>query len=81
MKTNTRKRGVKMAWRPNEQFIEAVLDNTVSGKVIGWMRFTGIKEKVIFDLEGNFHRDIRGARVRLRGDGESANIEEPERYM
>ncbi len=70
-----------MAWRPNEQFIEGVLDNTVPGKVTGWMRFAGIKEKVVFDLEGNFHRDIRGAKVRLRGDGESANTEESAKYM
>ncbi|MDD5135553.1 MAG: DUF2958 domain-containing protein [Phycisphaerae bacterium] len=70
-----------MAWRPNEQFIEGILDNTVPGKVTGWMRFTGIKDKVIFDLEGDFHRDIRGAKVRLRGDGESANAEESARYM
>lgn len=70
-----------MAWRPYEQFIEGVLDNTVPGKVTGWMRFTGLKEKVIFDLDGDFHRDIRGAKVRLRGDGESANTEESSEYM
>ena len=70
-----------MAWRPYEQFIEGILDNTVPGKVTGWMRFAGIKEKVVFDLEGDFHRDIRGAKVRLSGDGESANIEESEKYM
>lgn len=57
-----------MAWRPNEQFIEGVLDNTVPGKVTGWMRFAGMDEKVIFDLQGNFHRDIRGARIKLTGD-------------
>ena len=70
-----------MAWRPNEQFIEGVLDNTVPGKVTGWMKFAGMSDKVIFDLEGDFHRDIRGAKVRLRGDGESANAEEAEKYM
>lgn len=70
-----------MAWRPNGQFIEGVLDNTVQGKVTGWMRFAGINEKVIFDLKGNFHRDIRGAKVRLRGDEESANTEEAAKYM
>jgi len=57
-----------MAWRPNDQFIEGVLDNTVPGKVTGWMRFAGIDEKVIFNLEGNFHRDIRGAKIKLTGD-------------
>src|SRR4030066_1595081 len=70
-----------MAWRPNEQFIEGVLDNTVPGKVTGWMRFAGMNEKVVFDLEGNFHRDIRGAKVRLHGDGASANAEEAAKYM
>lgn len=57
-----------MAWRPNEQLIEGVLDNTVPGKVTGWMRFAGMNEKVTFDLEGNFHRDIRGAKIRFTGD-------------
>ena len=70
-----------MAWRPNEQFIEGVLDNTVPGKVTGWMRFAGMDERVVFDLEGNFHRDIRGAKVRLRGDGESADRSKAEKYM
>ena len=70
-----------MAWRPNEQFIEGVLDNTVPGKVTGWMRFAGMNDKVVFDLEGDFHRDIRGAKVRLRGDGESANTEESAKYL
>lgn len=70
-----------MAWRPNEQFIEGVLDNTVPGKVSGWMRFAGMKENIVFDLEGDFHRDIRGAKVRLRGDGESVNPEESAKYM
>jgi len=70
-----------MAWRPTEYLIEACLDNSVPNKVTGWMKFAGMKEKVVFDLEGNFHRDIRGAKVRLRGDGESANAEEAEKYM
>ena len=70
-----------MAWRTSEQFIEGVLDNTVPGKVTGWMQFSGMKEKVVFDLEGNFHRDIRGAKVRLRGDGESADNIIAEKYM
>ena len=70
-----------MAWRPTEYLIEGELDNRNPGKVTGWMKFAGIKEKVTFNLEGNFHRDIRGAKVRLRGDGESANFEEAEKYM
>ena len=70
-----------MAWRPNEQFIEGVLDNTVPGKVTGWMRFAGMNDKVIFDLAGDFHRDIRGAKVKLYGDGDAADLEESSGYM
>ena len=70
-----------MAWRPNKQFIEGVLDNTVPGKVTGWMKFAGMDEKVVFDLEGNFHRDIRGAKVRLRDNGESADAVQAAKYM
>jgi len=56
-----------MAWRPTEYLIEGELDNTKAGKVTGWMRFTGIKGKVIFDLQGDFHRDIRGGRIHFKG--------------
>lgn len=58
-----------MAWRPTEYLIEGELDNTNPGKVTGWMRFSGLKDKVTFDLEGNFHRDIRGAKIHFTGDG------------
>lgn len=57
-----------MAWRPYDQLIEGELDNTVRGKVTGWMRFIGLNEKITFDLNGDFHRDIRGAKVRLIGN-------------
>ena len=70
-----------MAWRPYDQLIEGILDNTVSGKVTGWMLFAGMKDKVMFDLEGNFHRDIRGAKVRLWGDGEIINSQQAFAYM
>ena len=58
-----------MAWRPTEHLIDGELDNTTPGQVTGWMRFAGMNEKVTFDLKGNFHRDIRGAKIRLTGDG------------
>ena len=57
-----------MAWRPTQYLIEGTLDNSVPNKVTGWMSFAGIKEKVTFDLEGNFHRDIRGAKIHFTGD-------------
>ena len=57
-----------MAWRPTQYLIEGELDNTYPGKVTGWMKFAGVKDKVTFDLEGNFHRDIRGAKICFTGD-------------
>jgi hypothetical protein len=59
---------ITMAWRPNVYFIEGELDNTLLGKITGWMQFAGMTEKVLFDLEGDFHRDIRGAKIHLQGD-------------
>lgn len=69
-----------MAWRPTQYLLEGELDNTNPGKVTGWMKFAGFKERVIFDLKGNFHRDIRGAKIRLTGDGQ-ANDSEAVPYM
>ena len=57
-----------MAFRPTRFLIEGELDNTHPGKVTGWMKFAGLKEKMTFDLEGNFHRDIRGAKIHFTGD-------------
>lgn len=59
-----------MAWRPTQHLLDGELDNTVPGKVTGWMRFAGLKDTVTFDLDGAFHRDIRGATIRLRGAGD-----------
>ncbi len=58
-----------MAWRPTRYLLEGELDNTTLGKVTGWMRFAGVQNKVTFNLKGDFHRDIRGAKIRFRGDG------------
>jgi hypothetical protein len=54
-----------MAWRPHENLIEGELDNRTPGRVTGWLRFVGLDERVTFDLEGDFHRDIRGTLIRL----------------
>jgi len=59
---------IKMAFRPTRFLIEGTLDNSVPNKVTGWMKFAGMKEKMTFDLEGNFHRDIRGAKIHFTGD-------------
>jgi len=69
-----------MAWRPSQYLIDGELDNTTPGKVTGWMQFAGMQSKVTFDLKGNFHRDIRGAKVRLTGDGQ-ADDPEAAQYM
>jgi len=70
-----------MAWRPTEQLIVGELDNTVQGKVTGWMQFAGMKEKMMFNLEGNFHKDIRGAKIRLRGEGDLFDVQKATEYM
>ena len=57
-----------MAWRPTYLLIEGQLDNTVRGKDTGFMKFYGLDEPVKFNLNGNFHRDIRGAKIRFCSD-------------
>jgi hypothetical protein len=69
-----------MAWRPHRYIIEGALDNTQSGKVIGWMRFKGIKARVTLDLDGNFHRDIRGAKIHFKSIPEGTE-QEAAKYM
>ncbi len=71
-----------MAWRPTNCLQEGELDNSCPNKVTGWMEFAGLKEKVTFDLEGNFHRDIRGAKIHFTGDAYEGDFpEEAEKYM
>jgi hypothetical protein len=57
-----------MAIRISAYLIEGELDNTHLGKVSGWMQFAGMSEKMTFDLKGEFHRDIRGAKIHFTGD-------------
>jgi len=70
-----------MAWRLSDYLVDGILDNSVRERVTGWLKFAGMKERVVFDLKGDFHRDIRGSKVRIHGDGESANIQEASEYM
>ena len=58
-----------MAWRPTEYLLKGELDNTTPGKVTGRMRFAGMDRQVTFNLAGDFHRDIRGAKIHFTGDG------------
>ena len=67
-----------MAWRPYSNLIDGELDNRVPGKVTGWMRFIRQGKqnlKVVFDLTGDFHEDIRGKLIRL------SNAEPSDKYQ
>jgi hypothetical protein len=66
---------IKMAWRPTQYLLNGELDNTTPGKVTGWMKFAGMKNRVTFDLKGDFHRDIRGTRILLTGNGQEKDTE------
>ena len=70
-----------MAWRPHDLLIKGMLDNTVPGKVTGWMRFRGLTEQVTFDLDGDFHRDIRGCVIKLTGEPPIPEVGHTEDYM
>lgn len=57
-----------MAWRPYGNLIDGELDNSVPGKVTGWIRFFRQGKDpltVTLDLAGDFHDDIRGKVIRL----------------
>lgn len=57
-----------MAFRPYENLIAGELDNTVPGKVTGWLDFyrhARAPLRVTLDLAGDCHRDLRGRRFRV----------------
>src|SRR6266851_7941393 len=60
-----------MAWRPNEDLIDGELSNRAPGKVTGWMRFFRRRRqplRVVVDLEGDFHEDIRGSDIVFKNE-------------
>jgi len=65
-----------MAWRPTRYLIEGFLDNSKHGKVTGWMGFVGVNGRVKFDLRGDFHRDIRGAKIYFWGNARDGKPDE-----
>ena len=69
-----------MAWRPKDNLIEGMLDNTVPGKVTGWLKFLGMRKIVRLDLAGDFHEDIRGKKLRLSNQKPSHRLGRPD-YM
>lgn len=73
-----------MAWRPYENLIDGDLDNRTPGKVTGWIRFFRngkVPLRVTFDLEGDFHEDIRGAVIRLSNPNPSDRYLDGGTYM
>jgi len=68
-----------MAWRPHAYLMEGELDNTVLGRVTGWLRFVGMAEPVRLDLIGDMHRDVRGTKIHLTG--RAVDDEANRRYM
>jgi hypothetical protein len=69
------------AWRPHKNVIEGLLDNTTPGRVTGWMRFVGVDEPVTFALTGDFHRDIRGAKIQISNPHPCKLTEDLKVYM
>jgi hypothetical protein len=70
------------AWRRYENLIDGELDNRIPAKVTGWIRFfcRGNEPlKVTFDLEGDFHEDIRGKVIRLSNPNPSDKNESLDR--
>lgn len=73
-----------MAWRPYENLIDGELDNRTPGKITGWMRFFRNEQpplRVTFDLEGDFHEDIRGTVIRLSNPNPSDRKRDGGTYM
>ena len=73
-----------MAWRPYENLIDGELDNRTPGKVTGWIRFFRNEQpplRVTFDLEGDFHEDIRGTVIRLSNPNPSDRNSDGGTYM
>src|ERR1051326_7229857 len=71
-----------MAWRPYQNVIAGEMDNRIPGKVTGWMQFfrRGMEPlQVSFDLNGDFHDDIRGKLIRIHNDSPSDRAKEMDR--
>lgn len=65
-----------MAWRIHKSVICGEIDNRIRGRVTGWLRFQGLNDRVLLDLEGNCHRDIAGCKIAFRNpSSEIGNLE------
>ncbi len=60
-----------MAFRPDSNLIEGMLDNSHPGRVTGWVDFYRVRRTPLhcrIDLEGDFHDQIRGRVVQFWND-------------
>lgn len=48
---------------------------------MGTLRFAGLNKLVQLDLTGDFHREIRGAKITLKGPGAKRDPQEAKVYM
>ena len=69
-----------MTWPIMRYLRYGELDNTTPGKVTGWMDLYGMR-KVTFDLRGDFHRDIRGTKIRFSGSGSPSGSQRARRHI
>jgi hypothetical protein len=70
-----------MVWKLNEQLFGGELSNEVRGLVTGFLIFRGMAGPVILRLKGNFHRDIRGATIKLFGMPDLTDEEQAKEYL
>lgn len=54
-----------MAWRIEDSVVEGEFDNTIKGRVTGWLRLLGRDELVRLELRGNCRPDLAGWRFRI----------------
>jgi len=54
-----------MVWRLTQFLLSGKLDNAIPGRIRNYIRLCGGKGKITISLEGDFHRDIRGAKIKF----------------
>ena len=70
-----------MAWRPHELLRSGELSNVQPGLVTGHLILNGMADPVMVMLQGDFHRDIRGASIKLRGSDQPVDFDEARQLM
>ena len=55
-----------MAFRVSDLVVDGEIDNTVKGRVTGWIQFSDRSDRVRLDLRGNCHPDLAGWKFRIK---------------